>query len=465
MYKFKYFTPDMNSLRNRKNTVNHNEDYDETDDDENTIDVMKKHRHMRSFLDQDSNTFARIRKRLSTLTLNTAYRKGLETPLNVPPAKDSRTPRRRINSISSRDETERKHCDQAPSKARVNSRSSFLSDDKEFRIHRAPYLAVTRNRASETDAVKKLGENFVTPNQDPELFSRHIKLRDKESLEKMSRSTSPKSFKSTESTGKVHLGLIESLDLNERLSDLDKIKARYSNDEFINSLALYKMRGHDRCFNHEGHSEHVRRGTVLAPLDPSRASSKLTWESGYGVDDFLSPRFNTSESDTNYEHKTEAKHMDVSPASRFKPQTPVKRKKSVEFDMEPKDLVELSGMKTPSTHSEVIGKEKELKSILKRTKRDARPNEKSQHSSTDDEFLTNERYRWKFQLPKIHSPVQNRRPKPSNSFKRKMYHFGDGISREFEQVICTYGNCRQNSIIREKSHTKEQSLVRDSSKV
>ena len=470
VYTFKYFTPHEDMLNDRHNFGSNK--VDAVDDIEDTEEIMKKHRHMKSFLDQDTNTFARIRKRLSTLTLSTAYRKGIESPLIVPPIKDTRHVQRRINSISSRDDTDRKHGGHGLSKVRVNSRSSFLSDDKEFRTTRAPVLAVTRHRASETAALNKVTESYVTLNQNPELFSRHIKLRDKESG-KTYRSDSPKSFKSNESSGKIHMGLIESLDLNERLSDLEKIKARYSNDEFINSLTLYKMRGHDRCFNHDGSTEHIRRGTVLAPLDQSRASSKLTWESGYAIDDFQSPRFTHNslsewEIDTsstlaqNVEAKNKTSTSNLS--SLLKPRTPVKRKKSVDFDMEPKDLLEMSGMKTPSTHSETFGKEKELKSILKKKKKSNHMKEKSRDAlSAEDEFLMNDSYCWKFHLPKIHSPVQTRRPKPSSSFNRKMYHYGDGISHEFEEVICTYGNCRQNSIIREKSLTRDQSF--QSSKV
>lgn len=466
VYKLKYFSPDLDAVHPREPYLNLRDI--ELEDDMNLHGLSptpRKRRNMKSFLEADSNTFARIRKRLSTLSLDTDYRKGgQESPLNAPPSKDFRHPPRRVNSLGSKDLSDRR---QLQSKQRVTSRSSFHSDDKEYR-KKGISIGTSRNKASEIIGLEKLNDNILTPQKNPEMFSKHIKLRDKEA-DKFSRSTSPKSFRSNDSSGKVHLGLIESLDLNERLNDVEKIKARYSNDEFMNSLSLYKLRGHDRCFHPEGLTEHVRRGTILEPPEPPRVSSKLTWESGYAIDEFTSPRdsvFSKTDWGVEAKHKTDVKPAGTNLHNSLEI-TPSKRKKSVEFDMEIKQMPENCVPKTPSTAAESAGKEKELKSILKRSKRDKTAQKSGERDigNDNDDFLRNDSYRWKFHLPKIHSPIQNRRTQPSNSFKRKMYHFGDGVSKEFEQVINTYGNCRQNSVIREKSFTKDRSFVKESSKV
>lgn len=474
VYKLKYFTPVPDNTLGTETFLNHEFGEDVIKHDTGVEEMPRKHRNMKSFLQPDNNAFARIRKRLSTLSLNTAYRQGLESPLVTPSFSDNRSTPRRVSSISSRDSADRKHgIAHKLAKTRGTSRNSFLSDDLEN--VRSTGNAGHRSRASETAALSKFTEHVLTPRQNPDLFSRQIKLRENKESGKSSRSTSPKSCRSIESTGKVHLGLIESLDLNETLSDVEKLKARYSNDEFMNSLTLYKLRGHDRCFNYNGHSEHVRRGTVLYPLEPAReparASSNLTWESGCSLDPSLSPRLNTKpdlETSTRPVNVNQRKETRVANSDTVvDTQASVKRKKSVDFDMELRDSQEFVA-KSPLSQVEVLGKERELKSILKRSKGKYKINDKDKGRdipNQDDEFLKNENYHWRFHLPKLRSPVQSRRQKPTNAFQRKMYHFGEGVSREFEQVICTYGNCRQSSIIREKSLTRDQSFTREPSKV
>lgn len=474
VYKLKYFTPVPDNTLGKETFLNHDLGEDVKKHGTGVEEMPRKRRSMKSFLEPDNNAFARIRKRLSTLSLNTAYRQGLESPL-ITPFSDNRSTPRRVSSISSRDSLDRKHGGgHKLAKTRGTSRNSFLSEDLEN--VRLTGNAGPRSRASETAALNKFNEHVLTPRQNPDLFSRQIKLRENKESGKSSRSTSPKSCRSIESTGKVHLGLIESLDLNETLSDVEKLKARYSNDEFMNSLTLYKLRGHDRCFNHNGHSEHVRRGTVLYPLEPAReparAGSNLTWESGCSIDPSLSPRLSTKpdlETGTRPVNVNQRKEIRVADSDTVaETQVSVKRKKSVDFDMELRDSHESHVAKSPLSQIEILGKERELKSILKRSKGKYKTSDKDKDPdipNQDDEFLKNESYHWRFHLPKLRSPVQNRRQKPTNAFQRKMYHFGEGVSREFEQVICTYGNCRQSSIIRDKSLPRDQSFTREPSKV
>ena len=444
VYKLKYFTPDTNVSQGTMST--HRDKGGSTD----SLDTALKKRTNRSFLEPDESSFARIRNRLSTLSLSTAYKSDHEGPVISPPfQRERKLPPRRISSISSRDTLE---------KGRLNSRASFYSDSKELQNARRNFQ-LPHHRASETAALRKLNENYLTPGQNPELFSRQIRLKDK-SRNDTTRSSSPKSMKSTDSSGKIHLGLIESLDLNEKLSDVEKIKERYSNNTFMNSLSLYKLRGHDRCLKNTGYSEHIPRGTRI-PSPEAPPGSKLSSESAYAINSVISPRL----VHTKWQWEPEKSHMTFQTDSKHKTihssdrKTPVKRKKSVGFNMTPKEhsVHESEQLPPPSASDESIVKE--VKSILKRSNKDSCNTENLKpDTNNDDEFIVNESHHWKYHLPKIRSPVNHFRAKPPLSFQRKMYHFGDGISTEFEQVISKYGNCRQSSWIREHSLVKDSGV-------
>lgn len=432
-------------------------------------------------LASSEETFSEIRQRLSTLSLNTGYHKDLQAPLISPPFQRDlkKLPPRRISSISSRDTYERRNEGFSLTKPRLNSRSSFLSDDKEIRRAKKS-LSLPRNRASETDALNKLNVNILTPGQNPELFSRQIKSRDKPSerstgVSNSSRCSSPKSVRSSDSSGKIHLGLIESLDLNEKLHDLEKIKERYSNNAFMNSLMLYKLRGHDKCFRCSGFTEHIPRGTRLHSPEPMRTSSKYSQaaDSAYAINSIVSPRLSDKllphlrqrkdwEPEKSHVHNQIELRQNPAAIKASGRKTPRKRKKSVGFDMEPKHLNpsdSIDSLTTPRQDS--TSTEKELRSILKRT--DIQKVEidvnKHEEKNYDDEFVVNESYLWKYHLPKIQSPVHSKRGRVPMSFRRKMYQFGDGVSNEFEQVISKYGNCRQGSWIRDHSIVRDHSFT------
>ncbi|KAH3863871.1 hypothetical protein DPMN_026876 [Dreissena polymorpha] len=403
----------------------------------------------KSFLDNDERTFANIRNRLSSLSLSTSYRKPHESTFS-----DRSIPPRRITSISSRDLNERNS--QLGKPPRLHSRTSFLSDDKEFREARRSTSSTQRTRASETAALNKLNENLLTQRQNPELFSRQIKIKDSGDNESQ-RSSSPRSVKSVESSGKIHFGLIESLDLNEKLNDVEKIKERYSNDEFMNSLTLYKLRGHDRCWHPSGMSEHIPRGTRLDGHETfERPINRMpySWDSGYAINSIESPRASLPVYVPTTKWEPDKSH--VNNQIEAKPKTPVQRKKNVAFHAKHQEITEDELISNPPTSP--TRDNRELKSILKRV--NSEHNARTNKELESDEFLANETYRWNLQLPKIRSPVTTLR-KPPLPFKRKMYQYGNGISREFEQVISRYGNCRQSSIIRDLSLTKDHSLTRD----
>lgn len=442
---------------------------------------------MKKFLEPNDTTFSQIRKRLSDLTLNTDYKRSSDAFKPPPVFHERRNPPRRISSINSRD-TENRYenelfkpnhllYDSYARKDRINSRTSFLSDENEYRYARRQFN-LYKKRASESDALSKLNENILTPRQNPELFSRQIKLKDKP--HDHSRSESPKSLKSTESTGKIHLGLIESLDLNEKLNDVEKIKERYSNDHFINSLALYKLRGHDRCLYNDGlGSDHIPRGTRLLSPDSlvfdTRGSSRLSHGSNTTLNSVLSPRHDikfrmthAGSKDWIQEESCPDNIIQTKPKPHGIPkQKPFKKRKSVGFDMNHKEIVDTDKENATSPPSRASkSSSKEPRSILKRTTSEEAhvPPEGEQKSreldSKTEEFLANASFRWRFQLPKIHSPVASLKHHPSIPFRKKMYHFGDGISREFEAVINSYGNCRQPSMIRDTSFNRDTSVIR-----
>ena len=440
---------------------------------------------MKSFLQPNDTTFAQIRKRLSAMALKVDYKRSSDAFRPAPVFQERRFPPRRISSINSKDNEDRYQNElfkpnhilyesYAP-KDRINSRASFFSDDNEYRHVRKTYN-IYKTRASESDALTKLSENILTPRQNPELFSRQIKLKNK--ADGHARSESPKSIKSTESTGKVHLGLIESLDLNERLDDLERIKERYSSDQFINSLSLYKLRGHDRCLYNDGlGSDHIPRGTRLMSPDTRESSSRLSLESSTTLNSVLSPRHDIKFRLThaqNREWNQDESRPDSLIQAKPKPHGPfktkgksLKKRKSVGFDLNRKEIIDESASNIASPSSRTSrASSKEPKSILKRGTNQETPTQsdavkKSQELETrDEEFLANANFRWRFHLPKIHSPVQSLRHRPSIPFRKKMYHFGDGISREFEAVINRYGNCRQPSMVRDQSFHRDFSSIK-----
>ena len=438
---------------------------------------------MKQFLEPNDATFAKIRKRISEMTLKVDYKRAYEAFRPPPVFQERKYPTRRVSSINSKNTEDRYqiepvkphplHESHSNRLDRLNSRASFFSDDNEFRHVRKTYN-IYATRASETDALSKLSENILTPRQNPELFSRQIRLKDKPDIH--ARSDSPKS---SESTGKVHLGLIESLDLNEKLEDLDRIKERYSSDEFMNSLSLYKLRGHDRCLYNDGlGSDHIPRGTRLMSPDTRDSSSRLSLESSTTITSVLSPRYDIKFRLTHAPNK-EWNQDDSQPGSPIQAHPrpygaprpkgkQSKKRKSVGFDMNPKEIIDENASKfsSPSPRSSRTSF-REPKSILKRVTNQDIPTpslaaQKSQElDSRDEEFLTNANFRWRFQLPKIHSPVAPARQRPpSIAFRKKMYHFGDGISREFEAVINNYGNCRQPSMVKDKSFHRDTSSVK-----
>lgn len=450
---------------------------------------------MKQFLEPSDTTFSQIRKRLSAMKLNVEYKRNAEAfrpnaeAFRPPPVFQERKPPRRISSINSKDTDDRyqnelfkpNHLlyDNHARKDRLNSRASFLSDDNEYRNARKN-LNLYRNRASESDALSKLNENILTPRQNPELFSRQIKLNGK--VDDHGRSESPKSLKSTDSTGKVHLGLIESLDLNEKLNDVERIKERYSSDQFMNSLTLYKLRGHDRCFYNDGlGSDHIPRGTrLMSPdsmLPDTRGSSRLSLESSTTVNSLLSPRLDikfrlTHAGNKNWsqEESRPDSRIQATPKPHGAPRSnrkPLNKRKSVGFDMNHKEIVDQGTdnlISPPSRASRISSKEP--KSILKKgaAQDELVPSDaiKKSHEldTKDEEFLANANYRWRLHLPKIHSPVASLRHHPSIPFRKKMYHFGEGISSEFEAVINRYGNCRQPSMIRDRSIHRDASAIK-----
>lgn len=465
-YKFKYFTPDPSVFKST--LLNHGDESGISESKE----TIKRRKNVHSFLEPDVNEFEEIRNRLNTLSLNTGYKKGPEPPIISPPfRREMKVQPKRISSISSRETLERAHDPVLLSKPRIHSRSSFLSDDKELR-HSKRQATLAKNRASETAALNKLNENILTPGQNPELFSRQIKLKDKSERASgkiaSTRSSSPKSVKSIDSSGKIHLGLIDSLDLNEKLSDVEKIKERYSNNAFMHSLTLYKLRGHDRCLKHDGTSDHVPRGTRISSPEGSRVSSKMSADSAYAINSVISPRLGErflASLNSRWQWEPDKSHINNQIEAKNKElhnrTTQVKRKKSVGFNMETKEHVVENNQKdvtqSSPSHEQSI---KEIKSILKRSNNEAAQAEKDNMAcNTEDDFLVNESYHWKYQLPKIRSPVQSLRARPPISFRRKMYHFGDGVSDEFEQVISKYGNCRQGSWIRDQSFARDSSFT------
>ena len=450
--------------------------------------ASKRKPPMKKFLEPNDQTFSQIRKRLSDITLNVDYKRSTDTFKPPPVFQERKIPPRRISSISSRDTEDRYQTelfkpnhllyDSDCRKDKIHSRASFLSDENEYRQARKKLNMY--KRASETDALSKLGENILTPRQNPELFSRQIRLRDKP--DEYVRSESPKSLKSTDSTGKIHLGLIETLDLNEKLSDVERIKERYSNDQFIHSLALYKLRGHDRCLYNDGlGSDHVPRGTRLMSPDSmvfdTRGSSRLSQESSTTVNSILSPRqdikFRMTHAGSNWVQ--DESHPDSMIRAKPKPYgaprnigKPFKKRKSVGFDMNHQEIEHPSPdrLGPPPSRASKASSSTEPKSILKRNNNTEVPLASETMKKTleletrNEEYLANVDYRWRFHLPRINSPVATLRHQPSVPFRKKMYHFGDGISREFESVINRYGNCRQPSVIRDASFNRDSSAVR-----
>lgn len=462
-YKFKYFTPDASVFKST--VLNHG-------DAVSSSESMKK-QAARPFLEPDENAFAHIRNRLSTLTLRTAYKTRQEPyMMALPFQREVKLPPRRISSISSHDTMDRNGDPQYLTKPRIHSRNSFMSEDIEIRNVRR-HLSLPKHRASETAALQKLNENFLTPGQNPELFSRQIKLNDKPEKHigriGSPRSTSPKSAKS-DSSGKVHLSLIESLDLNEKLHDVEKVKERYSNNTFMNSLTLYKLRGHDRCLKHDGMTDHIPRGTRIGSPESSRVGSKMSFDSAYAMTRAVSPkpgdrllpslnvRWQWEPDKSHVNNECEDKTSKRPEHSRCRKRSP-KRKKIVGFDMEPKELTEDDQHETMPPNARDVTTNG-IKSILKRsTSQSAGIDQHKLNENVDDEFVANESYYWKYQLPKVRSPVHPIRERHTVPFSRKMYHFGDGVSNEFEQVISKYGNCRQGSWVRDKSCVKDRSFT------
>ena len=454
----------------------------------NSARPSKKKPPMKKFLEPNDQTFSQIRKRLSAMTLNVDYKRSADTFKPPPVFQERKNPPRRISSLSSRDTEDRYQTDLfKPNhllydsdirKDKVQSRASFLSDENEYRQARKK-LNIYK-RASESDALSKLGENILTPRQNPELFSRQIRLRD--NSDEHVRSESPKSLKSTDSTGRIHLGLIENLDLNETLNDVERIKERYSNDQFIHSLALYKLRGHDRCLYNDGlGSDHVPRGTRLVSPDSmvydTRGSSRLSQESSTTINSILSPRhdikFRMTHAGNNWVQ--EDSHPDSIIQAKPKPYgaprnigRPFKKRKSVGFDMNHQEIEHPSPdrLGPPPSRASKSSSNTEPKSILKRNNNTeanlASETEKKalELETRNEDYLANAGYRWRFHLPRINSPVATLRHQPSIPFRKKMYHFGDGISSEFETVINRYGNCRQPSVIRDSSFHRDSSAIR-----
>ncbi|KAL4240550.1 hypothetical protein ACF0H5_001342 [Mactra antiquata] len=458
-FRLRYFSPDSSVTKGTR--LNHEE---KTNDNQpQNADSEEK---TKSFLDSNEKTFAEIRQRLSTLTLNTDY-KGQDKSIIHPPFQrdKSRRPPKRISSIGSHDTADRIY----ENHTRIQSRASIQSDNREYRPSRRGH-PLPLHRAGETAALHKLNENILTPGQNPELFSRQIKMSGERpdryyANSIISRSSSPKSVRSVDSSGKVHLGLIESLDLNEKLNDVEKIKERYSKDSFIHSLAMYKLRGHDKCLRQTGMSEHIPRGTKLNPIDDSRQGSRLLSDSMYSIPNAVSPRLEDKtkplfvrsskwEPDKSYfRNHIEVQSRNSASGNKFQ----TKIKKSVGFAAEHEELNEEELQDRSLPPSSRDSPVKEPKSILKRTgSQSTNRDSVNMENNQDDEFIVDENYHWKYKLPKIRSPVQSLRARPPMSFRKKMYHFGDGVSEEFDQVISKYGNCRQSSWVREHSYVREK---------
>jgi len=464
----RYFTPEVGRTR-----LKHEDSTDTEDKDVNgggasgsvggVTGSMRPHRKRlsKSFLEPGENTFANIRHKLSTLSLSTEYKKSQESASSG--RGDYRS--KRVSSLSP---------GSIPNVSRggsgknvAQSRNSFLSDDKDYRGARRSL------RAGDMTTLRKLDENFLLQRQNHEYYAQQMRhgrnYNDRDSY----RSSSPKSVKSIDSSGHVHLGLIESLDLNEQLNDVEKIKARYSNHQFMNFLNLYKQRGHDKCMNQSGISQHIPRGTRLMPLDTSRPSSKISWDSGYAINSVVSPRASLASLSVNGNWEPDKsknsftarlKPRKDSAISRNTSSTTTTQKKSVAFHEE---HLEISDDELPpSSKLSTYRQGKKPKSILKRAEskqsvRNSSTNNNDQKDVSNDEFVINENYHWKVHLPKIRSPISTRH-KPLSPFRRGMYQYGSGISTEFEEVISKYGNCRQASIIRDPSFSREHSNARDS---
>lgn len=414
----------------------------------------------------DEKTFANIRNRLSNLSLHTNYKGSADESQKI---KERQPHLRRISSISSRDTLERYADPFGCGQTRLHSRSSFMSDDREFRISKKK-TNTRKNRASEMAALSKLNESFLTPRQNPELFLRRIQLKDK--TNGSLRSLSPQSTRSVDSLGKVHLGLLDCLDLKEKLHDVEKIKERYSSDAFLNSLSLYKLRGHEKClFNGNANSDNMSKGKRICSPDRSVIAAKTTTdESMYIMNNVLSPRLGTDTLMTSFhinkdwEPNKSHMHDNVKAEPISNRHTSTKRKKSVEFNMQPSEINEDELISKPPPPSGEISL-KQLKSILKRSNTEHLTNKQYILDDHNDTFVADESYRWKFQLPAIRSPVFSKKPHALASFKKKMYHYGNGVSQEFDHVITNYGNCRQASMIRDQSLQVEQTNAHDNAQI
>ena len=424
----------------------------------------KNRTQVKSFLEPDENTFANIRKKLSTLSLTTEYKKESFAP--SPMFNERKYARRRISSLGPRDTISKKVKERR--RKGLSSRESFYSDDHEYRFLHPSEFDPFRN----TNETSKLTEGIITPRHHPELFTQQIKDLEKS---KPTRVTSPKSSRSIDSSGKVHLGLIETLDLTEQLDDVEKIKQRYSSDYFTKSLNMYKARGHDRCFNRSGMTEHIPRGTRLFSPDSMRPGSKLSYESAQTMSSISTPYSSRSTNvrltpmvlphhylqDGNPLHvqgfqqaPLKLEESENNPPEKKEPKKV--RRKSVGFNMVQTEVHGNDGASSNAS-SPREGANRELKSILKKKPALSKTKWVEIQEQEGDEFHANPNYYWKFHLPRLQSPAPAAKVRQATQFRKKMYHYGQGISDEFEEVINRYGNCRQNSMVRDPSIIREPS--------
>ncbi|KAK3601872.1 hypothetical protein CHS0354_041805 [Potamilus streckersoni] len=423
---------------------------------------------MQSFLEAGSDaTFSQIRKRLQKLTLNVDYSKGLANLQGIPvhdkkPRFKHQTPHPQIGHRDTDQMTTGKY--------HYALRSNGQNDGERVRInsYSSRYSDTSSSSTSSTPGTETIGSyrSSYTNTSSPlfDMKGQKIRLRDRLNVSQQGTPRSEKQFE-----GRAHFGLIDSLDLREKLKDVNKIKERYSKEEFLHSLSHYKLRGHDRCFDLESKQlEYIQKRTkFLAPITPNtmlseenlalleRKNSSVRLEGAYEMENVPEePGYGKrTKSPRTIKSNIEIKFTEPLAPSRVSMHTVPKRRK-VEFDLTPRRLEAIDSVT-----------QKELKPILKRKEKESLEEEgllfsgqKNAFSPTKIDVL---------HLPRIsdsmiHSPGVRKEP-PSVMFRKKIYPLGFPGSDEFESVIDRYGNCRQNSMVQDTNIVRDTSMARESS--
>ncbi|KAL3876688.1 hypothetical protein ACJMK2_034492 [Sinanodonta woodiana] len=434
----------------------------------------KQMEQMQNFLDADPDaTFSQIRKRLQKLTLNVDYSKGLANLQGVP-VQDKKL---RFKHHIPLPQIGHRYTDQMTTgKYQYALRSNGPNDGERVKInsYSSRYSDTSSSSTSSTPRTETIGSyrssNTNTTSPLLDMTGQKIRLRDRLNVSQQSTPRSEKYFE-----GRAHFGLIDSLDLREKLKDVNKIKERYSKEEFLHSLSHYKLRGHERCFDVESKQlEYIQKESkFLAPVTPNpllseenvalleRKHNLVRLEEGCVMENVPKETGDGKriKSPRTIKSNIEIKVTEPLAPSRISMHTVPKRRK-VEFDMTPRVLQALE--------SSVM--QKELKPILKRKEK----------QSLEDNGLVFSRQnkagsptkRDMLHLPRISDsmtpPPGVRKEPPPVTFRNNIYPLGFPGSNEFESVIDRYGNCRQNStvwdtnIVRDSSMARGSSIVRDS---